>query len=111
MTDNARPSADEPLANESEPAPELVDWWVWGVRNIAGVVGDLLLAARGVIVLIALVKLGTWYFTRNDSDLYQAGSVAVGFVAAWGIGILLGRFAWSRETPDPMRWRRRQRRR
>jgi hypothetical protein len=96
--------------DDPEPPPEPIDWWVWAVRQAAGIVGELLLAARGLIVLVALIKLGLWYFMRNASDLYQAGGAAIGFVAAWVVGIFLGRFSWSRDTPDPMRWMSQRRR-
>jgi hypothetical protein len=57
MTDD-RP-ADDTQDQEAEPTPELADWWVWGVRQIAAPIADLLLAARVLPLLFLLLKGAT----------------------------------------------------
>ena len=56
---------DDPIMNdtqgaENEPPPEPADWWVWGVRKIAAVAADLLLAARTMMILVAFLKGMMW---------------------------------------------------
>jgi hypothetical protein len=100
--DNA--TVDEATEAEPEPRPERIDWWVWGVRQLAGFIAGLLIAGRGLIVIFFLVKLVTWLLTRNADDLYQAVFAVPGFFAAWACAMLLGRFSEARDTPDPFRW-------
>ena len=50
MTDDR--TADDTQDQEAGPPPELADWWVWGVRRVAAVVADLLLAARVIPLLL-----------------------------------------------------------
>ena len=95
---------------ETGPPPELADWWVWGVRKIAAVVADLLLAARILPLLFALLKGGMWAFTRDPNDLWGAGAAVAGFFALWAGGLLLGHFSAERDAPDPERWLTRRRR-
>jgi hypothetical protein len=94
---------------EAESPPELADWWVWDVRKAAAVVADLLLAARLIPLLSAVLKGATWAFTRDPNELWGAAAVA-GFFALWGGGMLLGRFSAERDSPDPERWLMLQRR-
>ena len=107
MTDDR--TADD-SQDQEEPPPELADWWVWGVRRVAAVIADLLLAARVLPLLFALLKGATWAFTRNPNELWGAGAGVAGFFALWGVGMLLGRFSAERDSPDPERWLHRQRR-
>ena len=86
------------------PPPELADWWVWGVRRIAAPIADLLLAARVLPLVFALLKVATWAFTRDPNELWGAGAALAGLVALWGGGMLLGRFSAERDSPDPERW-------
>ena len=102
MTDD-RPAHDT-QDQEEEPPPELADWWVWGVRWIAAPIADLLLAARILPLLFALLKGATWAFTRDPNELLGAGAGLAGLVALWGGGMLLGRFSAERDSPDPERW-------
>jgi hypothetical protein len=88
----------------AEPPPELADWWVWGVRKAAALIADLLLAARPLPLLFAVLKGATWAFTRDPNELWQAGAGIAGFFALWGGGMLLGRFSAERDSPDPERW-------
>ncbi len=94
----------EPADADSAPQPALADWWVWGVRKIAGVVAELLMISRGFAFLFILLKLGVWALMRDNGELFQAGAGVVAFVGVWGIARLLGHFAWARESPDPERW-------
>lgn len=89
---------------DSEPQPALADWWVWGVRKIAGVVAELLMVSRGFAFLFFLLKLGAWALTRDNGELYQASAGVAALFGAWAIARLLGHFAWARESPDPERW-------
>lgn len=98
------PAPDEPAPPDREPQPELADWWVWGVRKIAGVVAELLMISRGFAVLFILLKLGYWALTRDNTELYQAGAGVAALCGIWGIARLLGHFAWARQSPDPERW-------
>lgn len=108
MTDDR--TADDSQDQEAAPPPELADWWVWGVRKIAAVVADLLLAARVIPPLFAVLKMATWVFTRDPRDLWEAGAAVAGFFALWGGGMLLGRFSAERDSPDPELWLLRHRR-
>ncbi len=89
--------------NQEEPPPELADWWVWGVRRVAAVIADLLMAARVLPLLFALLKVATWAFTRDPNELWGAGAGLAGLVALWGGGMLLGHFSAERDSPDPER--------
>lgn len=95
--------------DQEEPPPELVDWWVWGVRRVAAVIADLLFAVRFIPLVFALFKGTTWAFTRDPNELWGVGAGVAGLVALWGGGMLLGRFSAERDTPDPERWLRRRR--
>lgn len=108
MTDDR--TADDTLDQEADPPPELADWWVWGVRKVAAVIADLLLAARVVPLLFAVLKGVTWAFTRDPNELWWAGAGIAGFVALWSGAMLLGRFSAEPSSPDPERWLLRQRR-
>ncbi len=108
MTDDR--TTNDTQDQEAGPPPELADWWVWGVRKVAAVVADLLLAARIIPLLFALLKGATWVFTRDPNELWGAGAAVAGFFALWGGGMLLGRFSAERDSPDPERWLLRQRR-
>src|SRR5215216_4366784 len=108
MTDDR--TADDTQDQEEGPPPELADWWVWGVRKVAAVVADLLLAARPLPLLFALLKGATWAFTRDPNELWGVAAGLAGFVAIWGGAILLGRFSAERDSPDPERWLRHQHR-
>jgi hypothetical protein len=83
---------------------------VWGVRKVAAVIADLLLAARVIPVLFAVWQGAMWAFTRDPNDLWQAGAGVAGFIALWGGAMLLGRFSAEPNSPDPERWLVRQRR-
>ena len=102
MTDD--PTAHDTQNLEEESPPELADWWVWGVRRIAAPIADLLLAARALALLFALLKVATWAFTRDPNELWGAGAGLAGLVALWGGGMLLGHFSAERDSPDPERW-------
>jgi len=102
MTDDR--TTDDTQDQEAGPPPELADWWVWGVRKVAAVIADLLLAARLLPLLFAVVKVATWAFTRDPNELRGAGAAVAGFFALWGGGMLLGRFSAERDSPDPERW-------
>ena len=108
MTDDR--TADDTRDQEGETPPELADWWVWGVRRVAAVIADLLLAARLIPLLFAVLKGATWAFTRDPNELWGAGAAMAGFVALWGGGMLLGRFSAEQDSPDPERWLLRHRR-
>jgi hypothetical protein len=108
MTDDR--AADDTQDQEVEPPPELADWWVWGVRKVAAVIADLLLAARLIPLLFAVLKGATWAFTRDPYELWGAGAAVVGFFALWGGGMLLGRFSAEQNSPDPEHWLLRHRR-
>jgi hypothetical protein len=108
MTDNR--TADDTQDQEAHPPPELADWWVWGVRKVAAVVADLLLATRLIPLLFAVLKGATWAFTRDPNELWGACAAVAGFFAIWGGGMLLGRFSAERDSPDPERWLLRHRR-
>jgi hypothetical protein len=108
MTDDR--TAHDTQDQEAEPPPELVDWWVWGVRRIAAPIADLLLAARVLPLLFLLLKGATWAFTRDPNELWGAGAAGAGLVALWGGGMLLGRFSAERDSPDPECWWLRHRR-
>ena len=95
---------------ETGPPPELADWWVWGVRKIAAIIADLLLAARILPLLFALLKSGMWLLTRDPNELWGAGAAVAGFFALWGGGLLLEHFSAERDAPDPERWLMLQRR-
>jgi hypothetical protein len=88
----------------AEPPPALIDWWVWGVRNAAGIVGEVLLAARGVALLLILSKAAVYVTTDDPLALRDLGLAVGGLAGSWGIGILLRRFAGERDTRDPARW-------
>ena len=90
MTDDR--TADDTRDQEGETPPELADWWVWGVRRVAAVIADLLLAARFIPLLFAVLKGATWAFTRDPNELWGAGAAMGGFVALWGGGMLLRLF-------------------
>ena len=100
---NDASATDLPPA-EPEPPPEPVDWWVWGVRKLAGVAAELLMLARGLLVVFILVKIGTWLFTGSSIEIMQAVAGVAGFFAAWGAAMILGRFSVAHDTPDPERW-------
>ena len=95
---------------EIGPPPELADWWVWGVRKIAAVIADLLLAARILPLIFVLYKGAMWAFTRDPIELWGAGGAVAGFFVLWAGGLLLGRFSAERDAPDPERWLMRRRR-
>ena len=97
MTDDG--TAHDTQDQEAGPPPELADWWVWGVRRVAAVVADLLLAARVIPLLFAVLK----GFTRDPNELWGAGAGVAGLFALWGGGMLLGRFSVERDSPDPER--------
>ena len=109
MTDD-RTADDSQDQEEPGPPPELADWWVWGVRKVAAVIADLLLTARPLPLLLAVLKGATWAFTRDPNELWGAGAGVAGFFALWGGGMLLGRFSAERDSPDPERWLLRHRR-
>ena len=108
MTDDR--TADETQDQEIESPPELADWWVWGVRKVAALIADLMLSARMLPLLLAVLKVATWAFTRDSNELWIAGAAVAGFFALWGGGMLLGRFSAERDSPDPERWLLRHRR-
>jgi hypothetical protein len=108
MTDDR--VADDTQDQEVGAPPELADWWVWGVRKVAAVIADLLLAARLIPLLFAVLKGAMWAFTRDPNELWGAGAAVAGFFALWGGGMLLGRFSAERDSPDPERWLLRHRR-
>jgi hypothetical protein len=89
---------------------EFADWWVWGVRKVAAVFADLLLAARILPILFLVLKAVTWAFTRDPNELWGAVAAGAAFFALWGVGLLLGRFSAERDSPDPERWLARHRR-
>jgi hypothetical protein len=97
-------AVDDTQDQETDPPPELADWWVWGVRKVAAVIADLLLAVRVVPILFAVLKGATWAFTRDSNELWGAGAGVAGFLAVWGGAMLLGRFSAERDSPDPERW-------
>jgi hypothetical protein len=103
-------TADDTQDQDASAPPELADWWVWGVRKVAAVIADLLLAARLIPLLLAVLKGATWAFTRDPNELWGAGAGVAGFFALWGGGMLLGRFSAERDSPDPERWLLRRRR-
>src|SRR5215203_1712295 len=70
--------------------PELADWWVWGVRKVAAPIADLLLAARILPLLFALLEGATWAFTRDPNELWGVCAGLSGFVAVWYGAMLLG---------------------
>ena len=88
MTDDR--TADDTQDQEGEPPPELADWWVWGVRKVAAVIADLLLAARVLPLLFAVLKGATWAFTRDPNDLWGAGAAVAGILRALGRGHAAG---------------------
>jgi hypothetical protein len=102
MTDDR--TADDTQDQEAGPPPELADWWVWGVRRVAAVVADLLLAARVIPLLFAVLKGAIWVLARDPNELWGAGAGIAGLFALWGGGMLLGRFSAERDSPDPERW-------
>jgi hypothetical protein len=108
MTDDR--VADDTQDQEAGAPPELADWWVWGVRKVAAVIADLLLAARLIPLLFAVLKGAMWAFTRDPNELLGAGAGVAGFFALWGGGMLLGQFSAERDSPDPELWLLRQRR-
>jgi hypothetical protein len=95
---------DAPEAPDAEPAPELADWWVWGVRQVAGVIAPLLFAARSLAVLFVVLKLINWWLSNDRDALRQVGYGIVAFVAFWLLALLLHQFATERDAPDPGRW-------
>ena len=95
---------------ETEPPPELADWWVWGVRKTAAVVAGLLLTGRTILLLFVLLMGGMWLLTRDPNELWGVGATVAGFFAFWAAGLLFGRFSAERDAPDPERWLMRQRR-
>jgi hypothetical protein len=97
-------ATDDPAPQEPEPPPALADWWVWGVRKIAGVVAELLMISRGFALLLIVLKLISWALTRDNTELYLAGAGVAAFFGVWGIARLLGHFSWARQSPDPERW-------
>ena len=103
-------TADDTQDQEAGPPPELADWWVWGVRRVAAVVADLLLAARVIPLLFAVLKGARWVLARDPNELWGAGAGIAGLCALWGGGMLLGRFSAERDSPDPERWLLRHRR-
>jgi hypothetical protein len=103
-------TADDTQDQDASAPPELADWWVWGVRKVAAVIADLLLAARLIPLLLAVLKGATWAFTRDPNELWGAGAGVAGFFALWSGGMLLGRFSAERDSPDPERWLLRDRR-
>jgi hypothetical protein len=103
-------TVDHAQDQEVDPPPELADWWVWGVRRVAAVIANLLLAARLLPLLFAVLKAATWAITRDSNDLWGAGAAVAGFFALWGGGMLLGQFSAERDSPDPERWLMRHRR-
>ncbi len=104
MTDARTEEATQYQELEAELPPELADWWVWGVRKVAAVVADLLLTARIIPILFAVLKGATWVFTRDPNELWGAGAAVAGLFALWGGAMLLGRFSAERDSPDPERW-------
>jgi hypothetical protein len=78
---------DDPTTNniqdqeEAGPPPELADWWVWGVRKVAAMIADLLLAIRLIPLLFAVLKGATWAFTRDPNELWGTGTAVAGFFA------------------------------
>jgi len=76
MTDDSTP--DDTPDQEVDPPPEQADWWVWGVRRVAAVIADLLLSARVILLLFAVLKAATWAFTRDPNDLWGAGAAVAG---------------------------------
>ena len=108
MTDDR--GTNDTQDQEVGPSPELADWWVWGVRKVAAVITDLLLAARVIPILFLVLKGATWVVTRDPSELWGAGAAGAAFVALWGGGLLLGRFSAERDSLDPEHWLTRHRR-
>ena len=108
MTDDR--TTDETQEQQEDAPPELADWWVWSVRKVAAPIADLLLAARILPLLFALLKGATWAFTRDPNELWGVCAGLAGFVAVWYGAMLLGRFSAERDSPDPERWLLRQRR-
>ena len=102
MTDDR--TADDTQDQEGEAPPELADWWVWGVRKVAALIADLLLAFRFFPIVFAVLKGAMWAFTRDPNELWGAGAAVAGSAALWGGGMLLGRFSAERDSPDPERW-------
>jgi hypothetical protein len=94
--------AGDPEASDAPPEP--ADVWVWGVRQVAGVVGQALLAARWLALLFILLEGLTWLITQNPDAVRDAGIGCAIFVALWAGGLFLGRFAAERDSPDPTRW-------
>ena len=76
MTDDR--TADDIQDQEAGPPPELADWWVWGVRKVAAVIADLLLTARPIPLLLAVLKGATWAFTHDANELWGAGAAVAG---------------------------------
>ena len=89
---------------QMEPAPELVDWWVWGVRKASRTAAEILMASRGLIVLFVLLKLVLWALSGDAGEIAQAGAGIAGLVAIWASAVVLGRFGSERVSPDPERW-------
>ena len=105
MTDDDWNPDPVPVTNEEQPP--LADWWVWGVRKVAAVAADLLLAARALAIIFIFVKAVFWVFTREPRELHELGVGVAAFFLLWGIGLLLGHFSAERELPDPEGWLRR----
>jgi hypothetical protein len=105
------PSGDPPVkpdAGEDDPEfttpPEPADVWVWGVRQIAGVLGPMLLAVRWFAVLFVFLKGITWAITQSPNELRDIGIGLAVFVALWLGGYILSRFAAEQDSPDPSLW-------
>ena len=100
------PPADESVTAEAEPGPppDLADWWVWGVRKVAGIVGVVLLACRGLAVLWIIFQAILFAFARDTASLQGVGIALFIFIGCWGAGEMLARFGTEREMPDPERW-------
>jgi hypothetical protein len=105
MVGNEQVSSAGADTGEAEAAPpELADVWVWGVRQVAGVMGPLLLAGRWLVLLFLVVKGVTWWFIRDAAALRDAGIALAIFVAVWVGGYVLSRFAAEPGVPDPTGW-------
>lgn len=98
------PSTDDTDELDPGPPPDLADWWVWGVRQVAGLVADIMFAARPLAALYAVLTGVMWYFDRNPDQERQLAIAIGALIGLWGGGLLLGRFAWEQDSPDPMRW-------
>ena len=102
MTDDR--TADDTQDQEAGPPPELADWWVWGVRRVAAVVADLLLAARVIPLLFAVLKGAIWVLARDPNELWEPAP-ALRDSSRSGAGAC----CWddsprSGDSPDPERW-------